>query len=115
MFKISNRSKDNMAGVHPELILVFEQAIKVSAIDFGIPSTGGVRTEEQQKNLYAGNKTKIDGKYYILSEAWPMDTGYEIMLFAADGNEEIKSFSDVWVTYEEGMDKAIAELAENGL
>ena len=53
---------------------------------------------------------KIGDKYYILSQAWPMDTGYEIMLFAADEEGEIESFSDLWVTYDLQMDDAIQYL-----
>lgn len=47
-----------MEGVDPRLVQVFRQAIKVSPIDFGIPELGGLRTEEQQKELYALGRTK---------------------------------------------------------
>ena len=56
---------------------------------------------------------KIGDKYYILSQAWPMDTGYEIMLFAADKDGEIESFSDLWVTYDLQMPDAIEYLKNN--
>ena len=56
---------------------------------------------------------KIDEKYYILSQAWPMDTKYEIMLFASDEEGKITSFSDLWVTYELQMDEAIEYLKQN--
>ena len=62
-----------------------------------------------------GTKThlKIDGSYYVLSQAWPMDTGYEIMLFAADEEGEITDFSDLWVTYDLQMTEAIEYLRNN--
>ncbi len=63
MFKFSDRSKNRMLGVHPELVLVFEESVKVSPIDFGIPKDGGVRTAERQNAMFRDPliKTKCDG------------------------------------------------------
>ena len=72
-------------------------------------------SEHSNKFSEHGTKThlKIDGKYYVLSQAWPMDTGYEIMLFAADEKGEIEDFSDLWVTYDLEMSEAIEHLRNN--
>lgn len=56
------RSLENLRGVHPDLVKVMIEAIKYSPIDFTIFS--GVRTLQEQKDLYALGRTKVnpDGK-----------------------------------------------------
>lgn len=61
MYKFGNTSKRRMKGVNPKLIEVFEEAIKVSPIDFGIPKFGGLRTEDDQNSLFKAGKSKCDG------------------------------------------------------
>ena len=60
-FAFSKTSLANMEGVNKDLIMVFRAAIKDSPIDFGIPSTGGFRTAEQQMELFLRHKSKCDG------------------------------------------------------
>jgi len=61
-FQFSTRSKNNMLGVHPDLLMVFNEGLKVSPIDFGIPRNGGVRTALTQNEIYrASDNTKCDG------------------------------------------------------
>jgi peptidoglycan L-alanyl-D-glutamate endopeptidase CwlK len=55
MYKFSQRSKDNLNGVHPDLVRVMERAIMYSPLDFTI--TDGVRTLEQQRALWAKGRT----------------------------------------------------------
>lgn len=66
MFKFSARSKSRMVGVHRELAFVFEESLKDSPIDFGIPEYGGLRLDEEQNKLYLDKKSKCDG-YFLLS------------------------------------------------
>lgn len=49
-------------GVHPDLVKVMKEAIKDSPVDFSI--VYGVRTTQEQKDLYALGRTKVnpDGK-----------------------------------------------------
>ena len=49
-FSLSNRSKQNLKGVHPDLQAVVYRAIKISPIDFSV--TEGVRSVEKQKLLF---------------------------------------------------------------
>jgi peptidoglycan L-alanyl-D-glutamate endopeptidase CwlK len=49
------RSKDNLVGVHPDLVRLMEAAIINSPIDFTI--TEGVRTAKEQQILYAQGRT----------------------------------------------------------
>ena len=61
MFKLGKNSLNNLVGVDERLIDIAEVAIKLSNIDFGIPSTGGLRTEEVQAKLFADGVSKADG------------------------------------------------------
>lgn len=56
MATFSERSKNNLKGIHPDLVRVMEQAIKDTPIDFTI--TDGVRTSDQQWRLYLIGREK---------------------------------------------------------
>lgn len=56
MPRFSQRSKDALKGVHPDLVKVMEAAIINSPVDFTIIQ--GVRTTAQQQALYAQGRTK---------------------------------------------------------
>lgn len=56
MYSFSQRSKDRLKGVHPDLVKVMEEAIKESPLDFGI--TEGLRTLEKQKELFESGKSQ---------------------------------------------------------
>jgi|TARA_R110000803_G_scaffold206530_1_gene273853 peptidoglycan L-alanyl-D-glutamate endopeptidase CwlK len=61
MFKLGTNSINNLAGVDGRLIDIADLAITLSNIDFGIPSTGGLRTEAVQAKLFADGVSKADG------------------------------------------------------
>lgn len=60
MPRYSQRSKDALKGVHPDLVKVMEAAIVNSPVDFTIIQ--GVRTTAQQQALYAQGRTKPGAK-----------------------------------------------------
>ena len=60
-FELSNNSINNMAGVDGRLIDIADLASKLTNVDFGIPSTGGLRTAEDQHRLFTDGKSKADG------------------------------------------------------
>ena len=60
-FQLSNNSMMNLEGVDGRLIDIADVAIKLSPIDFGIPSTGGLRTTEDQAKLFEEGVSKADG------------------------------------------------------
>jgi len=62
MFKLGQNSLNNRAGVDPRLIEITDLAIGISNIDFGIPSTGGLRTTEDQAKLFTSGVSKADGR-----------------------------------------------------
>ena len=51
-FKLSANSLKHLVGIDARLIELVKEAIKVSSIDFGIPSTGGLRTSTEQRALF---------------------------------------------------------------
>lgn len=57
MYKLSNRSRQRLEGIEPILIQIIEEAIKDSPYDFGIPQYGGLRTVDDQQELYAKGRT----------------------------------------------------------
>lgn len=63
MPKFSRRSLDNLLGVHPNMIHVLNQAIKASPVDFTI--TDGVRTAQEQIDLYAIGRRGIKGEVTV--------------------------------------------------
>ena len=64
-----------MQGVHPELIIIFTEAIKNSPIDFGVGNNGGVRTAGEQNLLFQKGVSKCDG-IQDKSEHQVKDDGY---------------------------------------
>jgi peptidoglycan L-alanyl-D-glutamate endopeptidase CwlK len=61
MYNFSEKSLNVLKNVDEQLQLLFKESIKVSPIDFGIPSTGGNRSIEEQYSLYLDGKSKCDG------------------------------------------------------
>ena len=61
-FELGKNSINNMAGIDDRLIDIAELAITLSPIDFGIPSSGGLRSIEDQAALYTSGKSKCDGR-----------------------------------------------------
>lgn len=56
MGTFSTRSKNNLKGVHPNLVKLVQEAIKDSPVDFTI--TEGVRTAKTQQEYYSWGRTK---------------------------------------------------------
>lgn len=67
MFKFSQRSLNNLKGVHPDLVKVATKALEYSAVDFVV--TEGVRTIERQKQLVAQGKSKTMNSRHITGHA----------------------------------------------
>lgn len=55
-FALSARSRERLAGVHPDLRRVVERAIELTTVDFVV--TQGNRTPAEQAALYAQGRTK---------------------------------------------------------
>ena len=60
-YQFSQKSLQRLNGVDVQLQELMKRAIAISPIDFGIPQFGGLRTAEDQKNLYEKGLSKCDG------------------------------------------------------
>jgi peptidoglycan L-alanyl-D-glutamate endopeptidase CwlK len=60
-YHLGTNSKKNREGVDTRLIEICDLAITLTTIDFGIPSTGGLRDDATQHSLYLNGKSKLDG------------------------------------------------------
>ena len=56
--RLSKRSKERIEGINPILKDILLEGIKTSPYDFGIPKYGGLRTDEEQIEMYAIGRTK---------------------------------------------------------
>lgn len=83
-FILSSRSRSKLIGVHPDLILVVEDAIKITEVDFAVLE--GLRTiATQKKYVESGASWTMNGRHltghavdlgaYLngrISWAWPL-------------------------------------------
>ena len=67
-FQLSQRSRDRLKGVHPDLIKVVELAIKKTPVDFIV--TEGLRTKERQKQLVAAGASKTMNSRHLTGHAF---------------------------------------------
>ncbi|MGQ1911241.1 hypothetical protein ACT3CE_15825 [Marinifilum sp. RC60d5] len=61
MYKFGKQSKARLLEVHILLQKLAHATLEQSKYDFGIPSTGGLRTAEMQNELYKKGFSKLDG------------------------------------------------------
>mgnify|MGYP000551339244 CR=1 FL=1 len=57
MYKLSLKSIRHLNGVNSLLIAIIIKGLETSPFDFGIPRSGGKRTNEEQENMYARGRT----------------------------------------------------------
>lgn len=60
-FKLSQRSLARLNNIDDRMIELAQRSISKSPIDFGIPAYGGMRTAEEQRELFNTQKSKCDG------------------------------------------------------
>ena len=68
-FKLSERSLKKLEGVHPDLVEVVSEAIKITTVDFGV--TYGVRTLHEQAELKRPGRSQTLKCQHLIQ-----DTGY---------------------------------------
>lgn len=62
MYQLGRTSKNRLNTCHSDLILIIEESIKVSRIDFGVAQ--GERTIELQQQYFDNGKSKVNPKAY---------------------------------------------------
>ena len=65
--QLSQRSLNNLKGVHPDLVRVINEAIQESPYDFDI--TEGLRTIERQKQLVKEGKSQTMNSRHLTGKA----------------------------------------------
>ena len=84
-FKLSQRSLDKMKGVDSTLVEVVKEAIGLTKVDFGV--TFGLRTLEQQKELYDSGRSQtmkskhLDGRAVDLVAYFGSDVSWELNVY----------------------------------
>ena len=66
MWKLSNRSKSRLVGVHPKLVEVVTKSLEYSPYDFGV--TFGVRDLETQKKLVAAGRSQTMKSKHLIED-----------------------------------------------
>ncbi len=66
-FRLSARSRDRMAGLHPDLVRVIEAAIAVTPVDFTI--TEGLRTPQRQAELVKAGASRTLNSRHLTGHA----------------------------------------------
>ena len=61
MYKFSKSSLKTLSGVYGPLEALVHSVLSNSKYDFGIPSTGGKRTADEQNKLFKKGWSKLDG------------------------------------------------------
>lgn len=67
MFKLSQKSLDELKGVDPRLVAVVRRAIEITKVDFGV--TEGLRSIATQKTYVAQGKSKTMASKHITGNA----------------------------------------------
>lgn len=115
MFKLSNRSRERLKGVHSDLVSVVERAIVLTEVDFRVQE--GVRSIERQKELVAAGASQTMNSRHLTGHAvdlvaliagkphwdWPLYHRIaEAMKQAAEENDIDLEWGGDWTTFKDG-------------
>lgn len=74
-FKLSRTSERNLIGVHPDLVAVVRESIKITDIDFKVIE--GVRTIERQRKLVQAGASKTLNSRHLTGHAVDLAAIYD--------------------------------------
>lgn len=66
-YSLSQKSRDKLKGVHPDLVKVIEKAIEITPVDFVVIE--GLRTKERQAQLVAKGASKTMNSRHLTGHA----------------------------------------------
>ena len=72
MYRFSKRSRRNMIGLHPYMAFFLEKMMEQTKQDFGILNKGGIRTDQDQRDMFAQGRT-TEGK----KVTWTLDSYHQ--------------------------------------
>ena len=86
-YRLSQRSKNNLSGVHPDLVAVVKRAIEITEQDFSVIE--GVRDIERQRQLVAQGKSQTMNSRHLTGHAvdlapYPLSWEWEYFYPIAD-------------------------------
>jgi len=86
-YRLSQRSKNNLSGVHPDLVAVVKRAIEITDQDFSVIE--GVRNIERQRQLVAQGKSQTMNSRHLTGHAvdlapYPLSWEWEYFYPIAD-------------------------------
>ena len=119
-FKLSKSSKKNIKGVHNSIPILIDRVLKKSPHDFGIPSYGGIRTSQEQNNLYhkkvGGRRiTQLDG--FKRKSYHQTGMAFDIFLFDEHGAcwDCVKKYDELAILFKEEFELMKKEQRENDI
>lgn len=94
MYNLSRRSKNNLKGVHSDLVKVVERAIEITEQDFTVLE--GLRSKERQRTLVKEGKSKTMNSRHLTGHAvdlapWPISWDWEYFYPIADAMKQAAS------------------------
>lgn len=66
-FALSQKSKDRLSGVHPDLVAIVKRAIEISSVDFAVLE--GVRSKTRQEQLVAAGASQTMNSRHLTGHA----------------------------------------------
>lgn len=114
-YRLSNRSKARLEGVHPDLVACVKRAIEITEVDFSVLE--GLRTPERQAQLVANGASTTSNSRHLTGHAvdlgayingsidWSWPLYYKIadaMKQAADELNVDLEWGGDWTTFKDG-------------
>lgn len=98
MYKLSQRSMQNLSGVHPDLIAVVKRAIQITEQDFSVIE--GVRNINRQRELVAKGASTTMNSRHLTGHAvdlapYPINWDWEYFYPIADAMKQAAEELDV--------------------
>ena len=108
-FKLSNRSRGKLEGVHPDMVAVVERAIELTKVDFGV--TYGVRSRRTRTfSWHLVDSQTMKSKHLV------QDSGYShaVDVVEYDGSDvvwEINVYDDICDDLNRMQKKKVSQLS----
>jgi peptidoglycan L-alanyl-D-glutamate endopeptidase CwlK len=114
-FNLSKKSRDRLAGVHPDLVKVVERAIEITEIDFAVLE--GVRSKTRQEQLVKAGASQtmrsrhltghaVDlGAYVAGSVRWDWPLYHKLAVAVKQAAAELQvpiEWGGDWATFKDG-------------
>jgi peptidoglycan L-alanyl-D-glutamate endopeptidase CwlK len=114
-YSLSKKSRDRLAGVHPDLVKVVERAIEITEIDFAVLE--GVRSKTRQEQLVKAGASQtmrsrhltghaVDlGAYVAGSVRWDWPLYHKLAVAVKQAAAELQvpiEWGGDWTTFKDG-------------